>query len=665
MARINFILKLLFIITLTSVIECAKRFNDDNYLPATIQITLLIHPYNKLIYLPYMLGSLESQNYPKNRIRIHIITERIFYEESYYDNDHSIDHIESDFPFDILDDRIRQNDETITLLKLWTRKNRFLYNGIELTISNVRMNENLFGEGSNNDGYWNKERFKFIIDTKNQELFEAFQSWADYVMFMDSDVILVDVNTLSNLTDIIQNNDNMIAVAPMLYSLTTYSNFWAGMDDNGYYLRTEEYLPILEQQQTGTFPVPMIHTCFIIDCRKKKSRALTFDPNEVENETTASVPYDDIIAFAKSASNANIQLYIDNRFNWGYIPSPINEMISQKVFDIEISQELVDLELESLIEGPEFPISSYLESFVRPIEDRRDTLLVDEIYVINLRRRFERRVRMEKSLKVLGIRAKFWDATDGKQLTNEYLEKHDIKSLKGYVDPFHKRLMTLGEIGCFLSHYRVWEDAWRNNYTKIIIFEDDVRFEKRFRKKWFEALDRFEKLEPIYDFLYLGRKLNGRFEETKVDDGFFVKPEYSYWTIGYMITRTGIEKLLRANPLRRLIPVDEFLPIMYGAHRNTTLALMYDRVEHLNALSLQNLIISPTHYVGDPLYISDTEDSGKISDKNTAAEKVESEDVLTKDIDRSYHSKDDNKQAKLFSGPQPPPNSYRAQVYSH
>ena len=449
------------------MIECAKRFNDDNYLPATIQITLLIHPYNKLIYLPYMLGSLESQNYPKNRIRIHIITERIFYEESYYDNDHSIDHIESDFPFDILDDRIRQNDETITLLKLWTRKNRFLYNGIELTISNVRMNENLFGEGSNNDGYWNKERFKFIIDTKNQELFEAFQSWADYVMFMDSDVILVDVNTLSNLTDIIQNNDNMIAVAPMLYSLTTYSNFWAGMDDNGYYLRTEEYLPILEQQQTGTFPVPMIHTCFIIDCRKKKSRALTFDPNEVENETTASVPYDDIIAFAKSASNANIQLYIDNRFNWGYIPSPINEMISQKVFDIEISQELVDLELESLIEGPEFPISSYLESFVRPIEDRRDTLLVDEIYVINLRRRFERRVRMEKSLKVLGIRAKFWDATDGKQLTNEYLEKHDIKSLKGYVDPFHKRLMTLGEIGCFLSHYRVWEDAWRNNYTKV------------------------------------------------------------------------------------------------------------------------------------------------------------------------------------------------------
>lgn len=45
-----------------------------------------------------------------------------------------------------------------------------------------------------------------------------------------------------------------------------------------------------------------------------------------------------------------------------------------------------------------------------------------------------------------------------------------------------------------------------------------------------------------------------------------VEADYSYWTLGYMISLQGAEKLLRAEPLKKILPVDEFLPIMYNKH---------------------------------------------------------------------------------------------------
>jgi collagen beta-1,O-galactosyltransferase len=37
-----------------------------------------------------------------------------------------------------------------------------------------------------------------------------------------------------------------------------------------------------------------------------------------------------------------------------------------------------------------------------------------------------------------------------------------VHQLPGYLDPYHKRPLKLGEIGCFLSHYNVWKDVLQN-----------------------------------------------------------------------------------------------------------------------------------------------------------------------------------------------------------
>lgn len=41
---------------------------------------------------------------------------------------------------------------------------------------------------------------------------------------------------------------------------------------------------------------------------------------------------------------------------------------------------------------------------------------------------------------------------------------------------------------------------------------------------------------------------------------------YSYWTLSYAISLQGAQKLLNAEPLSKMMPVDEFLPIMYDKH---------------------------------------------------------------------------------------------------
>ena len=66
---------------------------------------------------------------------------------------------------------------------------------------------------------------------------------------------------------------------------------------------------------------------------------------------------------------------------------------------------------------------------------------------------------------------------------------------------------------------------------------------------------------------YVGRKiLHGELEQVHEEVDFIVSPDYSYWTLGYLLSRSGVEKLLLAEPLKKILPVDEFLPIMFDKH---------------------------------------------------------------------------------------------------
>lgn len=70
------------------------------------------------------------------------------------------------------------------------------------------------------------------------------------------------------------------------------------------------------------------------------------------------------------------------------------------------------------------------------------------------------------------------------------------------------------------------------------------------------------------EYSYIGRKrMQVDHPETSVPNIHnLVEADYSYWTLGYMLSLQGAQKLLRADPMSKLLPVDEFLPVMYNKH---------------------------------------------------------------------------------------------------
>ncbi|RWS13354.1 glycosyltransferase 25 family member-like protein [Dinothrombium tinctorium] len=565
------------ICTLPSFVHSSLEENEDELRPS-LQIVFLCHPFTKVNVLPFSLGGIESQVYPKHRINVYIKTE--VYSDVF---DGSYNH--SDY-------KRHYNKLTIDILRNWANNNRHEYNELDLRIDEIGEEEAESEDGTNE--YWSAERFKKIMKIKNRALVYAKRKWADFVLFIDADVVLTNPSTFANLI-----NANHTILSPMLYSLGTYSNFWAGITERGYYKRTDEYLEILERQKEGEFKVPMVHSCVFINLRKTSSNRLTFNANELEN-----VPYDDIIAFAFSASFNSIPLIVNNKEVYGFILPPIESLNMD-----ELDRSLIDLELESLSEGTKFPVADGLLQYVKRPE--KDKLGVDNIYMINLLRRSDRLKSMLMSFDIMGIEAQVWNATDGKEITDDYLKQLNVNILPGYLDPFHKRPMTFGEIGCFLSHYFIWEDIVKRNLSKAIIFEDDVLFEHKFKERMKKTVSALEFHEDV-DFLYIGRKRQGDAKDEYLVAKGFVKPTYSYWTLGYLITQRGAQKLLDARPLEKLLPVDEFLPIMYNRHPCEEWK-SYFSLRNLNALSVEPLLIQPKYYVGDTWYVSDTEDSNLVS----------------------------------------------------
>lgn len=65
----------------------------------------------------------------------------------------------------------------------------------------------------------------------------------------------------------------------------------------------------------------------------------------------------------------------------------------------------------------------------------------------------------------------------------------------------------------------------------------------------------------------MGRKvLNWEMEKLIKGTRKLAVPHYSYWTLGYLLSLRGARKLVEARPFDNLLPVDEFLPIMFDTH---------------------------------------------------------------------------------------------------
>jgi collagen beta-1,O-galactosyltransferase len=505
------------------------------------------------------LGYIENLDYPKDRMIVWITT------------DNNI-------------------DNTTAMLKEWMSNVRNSY-------TDVIMEEDAdptFNPGNVVYG-WDEDRLVHISRLRQRALDVARQKWADYIFYVDVDNLLVNDQTLKIL---VQKNKPIIA--PMLSTSVkdeAYSNYWCGTGNDGYYKRTPLYIPTKQWQRNGTFMVPMVHSTMLVNLRLKGSKDVNYLPPP--EGYTGSI--DDIILFALSAKKAGLYMYLTNEGVFGYLMNPDAPTSREDAL-----QDFIDYKLQTAVSHPPIPVSSHLSPIVLP--PLRD-LGLDAIFMINLWRRPDRRNRMFQALHELRINFTYFPAIDRMTLNDTYLDSLGVKMLPGWADPWGERPISKGEIGCFLSHYFIWQKMIENNWETILIIEDDIDFQPNFNKRVVEILVETEKQGKEWDLIYAGRKRLHPDDEFEVKGfPFLVHPEYSYWTLGYLLRRSGAEKLLAAEPLGKILPVDEFLPIMYRKQPEKNWAKFYP-TKNLIAYSANPLLIFPTHYVGDKGHFSDTEPS--------------------------------------------------------
>uniref|UniRef100_A0A914DW51 Glycosyltransferase 25 family member n=1 Tax=Acrobeloides nanus TaxID=290746 RepID=A0A914DW51_9BILA len=378
-----------------------------------------------------------------------------------------------------------------------------------------------------------------------------------------------------------------VVVSPLLNApFGNYSNVHGVLDD--------DYVYRVEMESIRIY---FLYGPYLINLKHKDASYLTFDSDNLRNYNGRQDP---IYIFAFSAYSMQIPIFVDNKFFYGYF-------LDSTYYSHNYHKKLLSYFLSNLVSEfgtISFPHSSYIEPSYPP----PSRFGFDKIYLINLKRRPERLRRMELVFKLLGIDYTLFEAVDGKHLAPEELE--EIEFMPGYQDPYYKRPMKKGEIGCFLSHYRIWEDVVKNSYSRVIVFEDDVRFMENSTIELNEMVEDLMKMRTEWDFIYLGRKKMSPHGDEFFEPGhrYLSTVGYSYWTLGYALSLNGASKLIHADPLSRLLAIDEFLPIMYDKHPNKEWA-SYFPSRNLLAYAVYPVVVVPERYTHQPGYVSDTEDS--------------------------------------------------------
>lgn len=97
------------------------------------------------------------------------------------------------------------------------------------------------------------------------------------------------------------------------------------------------------------------------------------------------------------------------------------------------------------------------------------------VFVISLVRDAERREAMNREL--AGIEFKFFDAVDGRKLDESHYRR---RMQADWWRVMRGRRMSPGMIGCFLSHYALWEHLVETGTPYAVILEDDARLDGEF-----------------------------------------------------------------------------------------------------------------------------------------------------------------------------------------
>ena len=167
------------------------------------------------------------------------------------------------------------------------------------------------------------------------------------------------------------------------------------------------------------------------------------------------------------------------------------------------------------------------------------------VYIVNLNQDKDRRSYVEKELKRVGIdNYSFISAIDGSMLPQNDLDYYNSKN------KFWPK-MSPGQVGCSMSHVKLYKDFLNTKYDYALVLEDDISFRNNFNVSLIDDIlfNNFPKnhiilLNEIATFFKKSRfKINKNFNLVKV-----IKASC---TSSYLIDKYAAEQLIKKNePIR-------------------------------------------------------------------------------------------------------------------
>ena len=180
-----------------------------------------------------------------------------------------------------------------------------------------------------------------------------------------------------------------------------------------------------------------------------------------------------------------------------------------------------------------------------------------KIFYINLDRRPDRDQNVKNILNRLGLNAERVSAVDGSKLNPNQISR-DIITENGISDALNKKQkvyvpLTMGGIGCAMSHSLVWQKILDQKLDNALILEDDIRINNSFYQNLINMKNDWP---DSYDVIFLGyhppsiKYIYGNVNYT------FVKSDKVFGLFGYIVSYKGAQKLLNIFPINEQIDTE-------------------------------------------------------------------------------------------------------------
>jgi GR25 family glycosyltransferase involved in LPS biosynthesis len=174
-----------------------------------------------------------------------------------------------------------------------------------------------------------------------------------------------------------------------------------------------------------------------------------------------------------------------------------------------------------------------------------------DAYLINLRRRSDRLENFKKYYYES-------DLSKNNLIVIEAIDGSDVKQIEEFMPESTKKILRTGRrekgeelsagmIGCYLSHYKVWEEFLKSGKPMAFVFEDDSKIVPNFGA----ALNN---LPSDWDLVMIGVQ---SCMECPDFDSKFTKLNSFYGAGGYLINRQGARKMIqnKESPIEHQIDI--------------------------------------------------------------------------------------------------------------